>query len=86
MTKVELEMEAKAFPFQALVGLKDTMKFRLWRPNCRNPKGAAHREKTTPGCFKYQINSLEDASHHKSALRELLGQKDRLWSLFLGLS
>jgi len=32
MTKVELEMEANAFLFQALVGLKDTMKFRLWRP------------------------------------------------------
>jgi hypothetical protein len=32
MTKVELEMEANAFPFQAVVGLKDTMKFRLWRP------------------------------------------------------
>jgi hypothetical protein len=31
MTKVELEMEANALPFQALVGLKGTMKFRLWR-------------------------------------------------------
>jgi hypothetical protein len=32
MTKVELEMDANAFPFQALVELKDTMKFRLWQP------------------------------------------------------
>ncbi len=47
MTKVELEMEANAFPFQAVVGLKDTIKFRWWHPqeNRRNPKGAAYRAK-----------------------------------------
>ena len=72
MTKVETEMEAKALPFQALVGLKDTMSLDCGAlGNCRGSSG----EKLPSG---YQINSLEDAPHHKSALRELLGQKDLL--------
>jgi hypothetical protein len=46
MTKVELEMEANAFPFQALVGLKGTIKFRLWASEShRIPNEAAHLDK-----------------------------------------
>src|SRR5260370_24954639 len=79
MTKVELEMEANAFPFQAVVGLKETMKFRLWPPGktVEIQRERPIERKTTSDCFKYQINSLEDAPHLKSARREPLGQKDK---------
>jgi hypothetical protein len=88
MTNVELEMEANAFPFQAVVGLKDTMKFRLWRPGKTVEFGTERPigRKTTSDCFKYQINSLEDAPHLKSARREPLGQKDKTPMIALSCS
>jgi hypothetical protein len=45
------------FPLQALVGLKDTIKFRLWRGR-RAPDAKENGPKTrrnTPDCFKFQI-------------------------------
>jgi hypothetical protein len=77
MAKVELEMEANAFPFQALIGLKDTMKFIVAsRETVEIRWERLIGRKTISDYFKYQINSLQDAPHHKSALRELLEQKD----------
>jgi hypothetical protein len=77
MTKVELEMTANDFPFQAVVGLKDTMKFRLWQPGKNvEIQMSGPLSETTSDCFKYQIKSLEDTPHLKSARREPLGQKD----------
>src|SRR5258708_7630696 len=57
LTKVELETEASAFPLQALVGLKDMIKFRLWRSGRpSNPKRAdTMGRRTTPDFFKFQI-------------------------------
>jgi hypothetical protein len=74
MTKVELEMEANAFPFQALVGLKDTMKFRLWRPGklSKSEGSGSSGEKLHPVVLSIKLIPW------KSALRELLGQKDLL--------
>jgi hypothetical protein len=88
MTKVELEMEANAFPFQAVVGLKDTMKFRLWHPgkNVEIRRERPIERKTTSDCFKYQIKSLEDAPHLKSARREPLGEKDKTPTIALSCS
>jgi hypothetical protein len=88
MTKVELEMEANAFPFQAVVGLKETMKFRLCQPGktVEIRRERPIERKTTSDCFKYQINSVEDAPHLMSARREPLGQKDKTPMIALSCS
>jgi hypothetical protein len=78
MTKVELEMEANAFPFQALVGLKDTMKFRLWRPGklSKSEGSGSSGEKLHPVVLSIKLIPWKMLRITRCALRELLGQKD----------
>src|SRR5712675_2315314 len=76
MTKVELEMDANAFSFQALVGLKDTMKFRLWHlgKTVEIQRERPIERKTTSDCFKYQIKSWEML---RTSRGRPFGQKDQ---------